>query len=136
MHGMTAQVGKSHKIVCARARRHRDYVGQKDIGREKRKHVIVRKIISSRSNEQDAIRHLGRNCVLETLRDLPSTPAIVGYHDIHAAVFHLLYERKTCQGVADIAGAIRGYEFAGKNLNGPVHARNARTVVPSRPNDA
>jgi hypothetical protein len=38
--------------------------------------------------------------------------------------------------VADIAGAISGYEFAGKDLNGPVHARNTRTVVPSRPNDS
>ena len=38
--------------------------------------------------------------------------------------------------MADIAKAIRGYEFAGKNLNGPVHARNTRTVVPSRPDNA
>ena len=123
--------------------RHGDDVGQVEVGGPRRFPVVVGvhpagravRVIARGRDEQDAALAVGVNRVQEALRELLEGPAVVGRHDVHAAVLHPSHVVQAGDPGGDGPDAVGVEHLARHEPDIPAHPGDPDAVVADRPDD-
>ena len=94
--------------------------------------VVVLEVISGGGDEEYSVLLQGRNGVDQRLGEKIPSIAVVGRNDIHAVVFQHFDVIEAGHCIAHPGASVTGDELTSKELDVPVHTRDAQRVVAGR----